>query len=239
IFFLVALVLFFVFLQRQRRFTWLLFFLSAIFLALTLKSQRNVEYFVPLALIFSALVFEDTFGGLSRLKMFIAHLFRPRRLPLIGLALCLLICLPIIFSYNFFYLKKALRQGFSFEYLSGIGDWLRDNTQPGELIFHDNWADFPILFYRSSANRYLIGLDPTFMYFQNSEQYQLWRSLIKGEKGSQSCELIHEKFKSNYLFIGAGNKTLISKLDLDRGCVKVYEDADGQIYRINALAASQ
>jgi hypothetical protein len=236
IFFLVATVLFFVFLSRQRRFTWLLFFLSAIFLTLTLKSQRNIEYFVPLALIFSAVVFERTFGGLARLKIFIINLFHSQRLVVIGFAVCFVICLPIIFSYNFFYLKKALRQGFKFEYLSGIGNWLNHHTEAGELIFHDNWADFPILFYRSSGNHYLIGLDPTFMYFQNQEQYLLWRSLAKGEKGAQSCELIYERFGADYAFITPGNKKLITALDLSPECVKVYEDSDGRIYHLNFLA---
>ncbi|MCX6797239.1 MAG: hypothetical protein NTX98_02055, partial [Candidatus Doudnabacteria bacterium] len=55
IFFIFAILVFLYFLKKQPMNSWFLLVLSLIFLLLTLKSRRYVEYFVPVAFCFSAL----------------------------------------------------------------------------------------------------------------------------------------------------------------------------------------
>ncbi len=233
ILFFVALVLFFVFLKKQSALSWLFCLLSLIFFWLVLKSQRNIEYFIPFALIFSALVFTPLLASASQSKNLIARLFADYRWGVILVLVCLVACLPITFSYNFFNLKQSLRGGFPWTKFSAAGSWLRNNTAQGALIFHDNWADFPVLFYRDPEARYLVGLDPTFLYFQNAEQYFFWRDITLGKKSGYLCQQIKERFQADYIFIGQPGQAFDSKLASDRDCAKVYQDAEANIYRLN------
>ena len=236
ILFFAALVLFFVFIRRQKQFTWLLFFLSLIFCVLTLKSQRNIEYFAPCALLFSALIFNNMLSNLRSPGVFFKELFFKYRPLSITLVFCFLLCLPIVFSYNFFSLKKALTHGFGFQEISPSASWLSRNSKNDEIIFHDSWADFPLLFYHNTKNRYLVGLDPTFMYFKDRQKYLLWRDIVKGKTNSPICRLILEQFNSPYMLIRITNKALLAQFDLDSKCVKVYEDKEVKIYTIEELA---
>lgn len=229
ILFLLALVIFFVFLRRQRPLTWLALFLSLFFFFLTLKSQRNIEYAIPFILLFSALSFSSWLGSAPHPR----QLFLSYRPPAIVIIICLIVCLPIIFSYNFWGLRQSLRGGFSWHKLEVSCEWLKKNTPPQTLIFHDNWADFPLLFYRNTEARYLLGLDPTFMYFENQEKYFFWRDASAGRLPGPLCSTIKNNFQADYIFITQLNRALDPHLASDPGCVKVYEDTEARIYRIN------
>lgn len=229
ILFFISLLFFFIFIKRQSRLSWLLLFLSLIFFILTLKSQRNIEYFIPLALVFSSLVF----NSLSGVRKYLSNIyFRYRSLVIVLISL-LFLCLPVICSYNFFSLRRSLTSGYNFTSLEGASLWLKQNTPVGSIIFHDNWGSFPLLFYHNSNNSYVVGLDPTFMYFQDKDKYLLWKNIINGKKRFGVCQLIKEQFNTSFVFIQKENKALQPKLDLDHQCVKVYEDRDGRIYQIN------
>lgn len=228
ILFFLALVVFFVFLRRQRPLAWLLFFLSLFFFFMALKSQRNIEYAIPFILFFSALVFSSWPEIIPRLK----QLFASYHWPTTVIIICLLVCLPIIFTYNFLGLRESLRGGFSWHKFLASGTWLKKNTPPGTLVFHDNWADFPILFYRDDSARYLIGLDPTFMYFKNQEQYYFWRDVSAGRQTGHVCALIKKTFQAEYIFVSQLDRALDPQLASDPNCVKVYEDTEARIYRL-------
>jgi hypothetical protein len=53
-------------------------------------------------------------------------------------------------------------------------EWLRDHSQPDEIVFNNNWDVFPELFYWNEHNRYIGGMDPIFQYAYNKELY--WKA---------------------------------------------------------------
>ncbi len=208
---------------------WFLFVISSLFFVLTLKSQRAIEYFVPLALIFSALIF-NKINIKEKINDFIKNVTHGKLIARVLIVL-LLLYLPIIFLGNYQGLKITLGTNYNFNTFKNSMSWLAEHTQPGEIIFHDRWDDWPVFFYYNSYNRYIIGLDPTFMYFKDKDKYNSWRQIKNGQI-KRPCLLIHQKFNSQYIFIKKGNQLLKKNISHDQYCHLVYQDQDGSIYKI-------
>ncbi|MEK7501243.1 MAG: hypothetical protein AAB642_03930, partial [Patescibacteria group bacterium] len=49
--------------------------------------------------------------------------------------------------------------------------WLKENSQPGEIVFHTSWDQFGSLFFWNQQNYYINGMDPIFMYEYNPSLY--------------------------------------------------------------------
>ncbi len=230
---LIAVLIFFARLKQQTARTWTLLIVNFIFLGLTLKAKRNFEYLIPLVVLFSALVISRA-GEVNPLK--VLQQWGPKYLPYYPkivyiLALGLLTYLPILWQGNFKGLPEALGYRYRFDQLAKASQWLKGHTQPGAIIFHDRWDDWPVFFYHNSYNRYIIGLDPRFMYFKDKNKYELWHKIVKGEL-EQPCRSIKQNFQSNYVFVKNDNLKFRYNLTVDKACQLAYQDEDGQIYKI-------
>jgi hypothetical protein len=230
---LLAVLIFFIYLNKQKRQHWTLLLTDFIFLGLTLKAKRNFEYLLPLAVLFSALVIND-FVRLKQpaeIKKLLQKYVLHYRIISFILILSLLVYLPILWQANFKGLPQALGYNYSFGQFNKTGQWLKKHTQPKEIIFHDRWDDWPALFYHNSHNRYIIGLDPTFMYLKNKGRYLLWQKIVRAEI-KKPCHLIKQNFESSYIFIRNDNLKFRHNLAADKSCRLVHRDKDGQIYKI-------
>ena len=91
--FIMALVFFALYIKKQPMASWFFLVLSILFFVLTIKSRRYVEYFIPLALCFSAISLDVFFKIIGKnLNKII-----PNRLILLGPALLLLILSPVFY----------------------------------------------------------------------------------------------------------------------------------------------
>ncbi len=52
--------------------------------------------------------------------------------------------------------------------------WLKENTQPGEVIFNTRWDNFHGLFFWNPNNYYISGMDPIFQYAYDESLY--WKA---------------------------------------------------------------
>lgn len=52
--------------------------------------------------------------------------------------------------------------------------WLKENSKPGEIVFHTNWDQFGALFFWNQNNYYINGMDPIFQYAYNDSLY--WKN---------------------------------------------------------------
>jgi hypothetical protein len=55
--------------------------------------------------------------------------------------------------------------------LAAVADYLEENSEPGELVFHARWDNFGPLFAHNRSNRYLGGMDPIFQYAHDPAAY--------------------------------------------------------------------
>ena len=231
----VSIGFFFLNLKKQNVKNWTLFFVVIIFFFLTVKSKRNIEYFVPLSLIFSAFTIDSILdkNKMIRCKNWIKDFVDKKKFLAVLLAILTILQIPIIVGFNYVGLKRALGQGYNFNQFYGVAQWLADNTIQGDIVFHDDWSYWSVLFYRNKSNRYIIGLDPTFMYLQDHNKYWLWHDITLGKVSGDVCKKIKDEFGAAYVLVRKENKIMVDNIEKDKACVKVYSDNEVDVYAIN------
>lgn len=70
----------------------------------------------------------------------------------------------------------ALRCNFDLAAIRGATDFLKQHSQPGDIVFTDDWDVFPVMFYHNRVNYYCVGLDPE---FTNRRRPDLWSRYVK------------------------------------------------------------
>lgn len=58
--------------------------------------------------------------------------------------------------------------------------YLQAVSEPGDVVFTDDWDVFPLYFYHNSYNHYIVGLDPK---FTHSRKPELWERYVKITRG--------------------------------------------------------
>ena len=220
-------------LEKQSKFSWAFLVFSFIFLALTLKSRRNVEYFVPMLVIFCAFSVD---GFIRANFKNISKFFKKRKsiippLRVIAVALFCIICI-FIGQQEIVSARKILSDGYKFTYLEKSSRYLHINASEGDIVFHSDWDEFPSLFYHNSRNYYIIGLDPTFMYEYDQQKYWQYVDVTLGRKSEQIYDIIKESFKANYVLATQDHQGLIHNLSVNFYFEKVYEDEEAVIFKV-------
>ncbi len=238
VFFLPAVVLGWYYRRRLAEPLKFLFLLSLFFLGALVLSRRNIEYFIPFGVLFGAAVF-SALGSLGDFQL------KLRRLAVLfwppghfRLAVKLTVILPavaLVFGILGILIseKKALSTGLGLNYLKESSEFLKQVSQPGEIVFHSDWDDFPALFYYNSKNRYLVGLDPRFSYFYDPDRYQKWREATLGGRAEQLYQIVKRDFQASYLVVTKDHRSLIKNLDDNFYFQKIHQDGQAIVYRVN------
>ncbi|MBK9120131.1 MAG: hypothetical protein IPM18_11105 [Phycisphaerales bacterium] len=58
--------------------------------------------------------------------------------------------------------------------------FLEHDSQPGDVIFTDDWDVFPVLFFHNTRNHYIVGLDPKFTHERRPD---LWERFVRITRG--------------------------------------------------------
>ncbi|MBN1779278.1 MAG: hypothetical protein JW816_03605 [Candidatus Buchananbacteria bacterium] len=227
ILYFISLVIFVINYRKQAIVNWFFAIVAFLFLALTLKSQRNVEYLVPFGLVFCALTL-NVFMPKIKAALKKIKLYRVTSLVLI-----------IILS-TFLYLysstvKDTYASGFSFDHFSASATWLKDHAPKQSIVFHSDWDEFPFLFYFDSNNYYIVGLDPTFMYLNDPDLYQRWDDVVTGKTSQDLYQTIKELFNADYVFVDYKDhpdfdENLLSNIYFKQ----VYSDNEAHIYQVES-----
>ncbi|OGY47942.1 MAG: hypothetical protein A3J62_02970 [Candidatus Buchananbacteria bacterium RIFCSPHIGHO2_02_FULL_38_8] len=226
--FIVAIVLFVYHFKHQTVNSWLFLIFSVLFFILTLKSRRNVEYFIPFALCFSALVITRILELSNRV------LSQPKIKRLLVLSpLVILILISPVFYYDLGAIKTSFQNGFSWTKFSEPTRWLREHTEFGSIVFHSDWDEFPLLFYHNIWNYYIVGLDPTFMYEYDQDLHRYWVDITTGKEKENLYPVIKSIFGASYVFVDINQNT-----DFDQNLAnnfnfeEVFENEEARIYQV-------
>ncbi len=214
--------------------TWFSFLLSFFFLLLTVKSSRYIEYFWPFTMLFIASGFTDINKIMSWEKIKKNYWQKQNKYLKIYLSsIIFTFFLIIIISMFENTVKTKIPTDWPINKFKQSSVWLKNNTEEKEIIFHDSWSAWPLLFYNNTNNYYLIGLDPTFMYNFNSELHQLYIDITNGKIKKNLSKIIKNKFNSNIILVEKEkNKEFFKNLNLDFNIKKVYENDEVSIYKI-------
>ncbi|MBI5221829.1 MAG: hypothetical protein HY979_03420 [Candidatus Magasanikbacteria bacterium] len=207
--------------------TWFFFTISLIFLFLTLKSRRNVEYFIPFGLIFSAATISEM---LEQSKNW--HKLKTKKIIILTPLLFSLLFWPVFFR-DLYAVKQAYQGGIPFNRYQAAMDWLKNNSLPAAVVFHSDWDEFPILFYHNDQNYYLVGLDSTFMYDFSPQLHKTWVDITLGKKTDDLYKIISQVFGADYVFIDSVNNTAFDhNVASNFYFEKVFADKESKIYKV-------
>jgi hypothetical protein len=231
---IISLILFVLFIKKQKTESIFFFITCLIFFIFTLKSKRYVEYFVPTLAYFSAYTISSILRDFS-LNDFINDLkkdsFALGAMARTALIYILLI-FPVIMAKDAYITRQSFIGGIPFDNFSGISNYLAQNTQPGEIIMQTDWDDFPMLFYYNSKDYYIVGLDPTFMYNYDPVLYNLFADITTAKKTDNLYEAVKGNFFASYFIVDRGRDQLMRNLLKEENFSKVYEDKDGLIFKL-------
>ncbi|MFH1536543.1 MAG: hypothetical protein ABID45_00985, partial [Patescibacteria group bacterium] len=231
---LIALFLFGFNIKKLKALNWFSFILFVGFLLLTLKSRRYVEYFVPLAVWFSAVTVSpylklDTI--ITKIKNILNYKYY--KLALICLAVLFFsFSVPAIVASDFKHNDKDLKRGSSFYRFSAAGKWLEENGKKEGIVLHSDWDEWPLLFFWNSNNYYIVGLDPTFMYNYDVDLYWKWVNITLG-KEEDVYNIAKNDFNASYILLEKDHRKMDRNIMKDEQMKMIYEDEEAKIYEVN------
>ncbi|MEK7631423.1 MAG: hypothetical protein AAB445_00955 [Patescibacteria group bacterium] len=229
--FVVAFILAFVRIRRTTNRSWTLVVLAAFFIAFTLKSRRYVEYAVPFIALAGATLLADVLGRRDWLtiKDFVREAWQRRRVVTILVALYVVVSVPYIIARDQRTNYRNLTQGVNAMHFQASATWLAQHSQKGDVVFHSDWDDFPVLFYYDTTNAYIAGLDPTFLYRQDQERYWAWAKTTLGERRDNLAEAF-DLFQTKWILVEKDHTAMNLNVRVVPGVTLAYEDSEVWIY---------
>ncbi|HKV42663.1 MAG TPA: hypothetical protein VJX67_25915 [Blastocatellia bacterium] len=206
-----------------------LFFLiaSAMLLVASFESRRFMEYWAPFAVLFSAF----TIG--PRIRRPGGRWFeRPRDRIIAAVTAAVAadaLLIGIAFNLNRAS-KDVVDEPSPYLYRDG-GAWLMKNTAPGSLVFNVDWDGFGKLVYYDSQNRYVSGLDPTYLYAKDKELGKQYDDITDG-KEDHPGDIIRDQFGARYCIAEKGDTDFLSSASDSGDFATVYEDKFVTILRV-------
>ena len=185
-----------------------------------LLSGRFIEYFAPLALLAAASATDDLWprDKWTTRRIVLGHL-----IALLAIGLSVRSVLDTRGDPK----NSWTLAGYPAPDLVGAARWMKSNVPPGETVIHLDWGDFPQLFYYDPTHRYLVGLDPMFLYVRSPERLKLLEDVKWGRKPLDPAELA-KSFKSRWLVLRPGRRRAAE----EAGLTPAFEDEGGSVYRL-------
>lgn len=199
-----------------------------VFGAMLMQSRRFIEYFPPMALLFTTFSVADWWQG--REANTDAGATSRRRDPWVMVAALLLILWLARFS--IMDTMDTLRGSDDYRRYAGAAAWLEENTPADARVFQTDWDDFPMLFFYDHRNTYLIGLDPSYMQLYDEDLYNNWVQITRGGVADPGA-IIRERYGAHYVFSDREHTAFISNALDDPSMSQVYEDASTVIFAIS------
>lgn len=237
VFAVVGFLLLFSNLTKMSRRTWALAVLSVVFVFFTLKSRRYIELSVPCLALFAASTWSDVFP--RRMLSHIWHSWQSasvwikQQLAIVsGVILVGVLVMPQVGLLE--RIKQAhdeLTNGIQLTRYASVSKWLSEHTPADSIIVQSDWDDWPMLFYFNTQNRYIVGLDPTFMYNFNPALYDAWAALTGEGKADTLVELVTQKLSSRYVLVEKDHTALQHLLASNIYFRLVYEDDEAWVYQ--------
>jgi len=79
-------------------------------------------------------------------------------------------------------------------------EWMAQNLEPNETVVNLLWDDFPELYYHGHRQRYLVGLDPTYMQRFDAEKLDLLEGMRR-KKRPLNGALLAQAFGARYMIL--------------------------------------
>jgi asparagine N-glycosylation enzyme membrane subunit Stt3 len=209
-----------------------LFFLIVSFMLLLMafKSRRFIEYWPPFAVLFAAFTIAPK---LERVNLAWLASTRDRVAASITAAVVTVAGILWMGGCLWHAREDVKSETDPFAY-RGASEWIAANTPPDSMIFNTDWDDFPMLFYYNPNRRYIVGLDPTYLYDRDPELWKLYANITLGDD-TDPAPKIRERFGAEYVFTDNEHSELLRIAEDSGDFEKVYEDRFTTVLRMRKL----
>lgn len=184
-----------------------LFVVTLVFMMAQWKAKRFVEYSSIFMSLSAILILKDFF----REKW---DEFQNKSFFKVRQNYFYLICFSLLMIGSFFFSKSQISKArfdtnnnFSMSALTEIHDYLKKHSEPGDIVFTDDWDVFPRNFFLNRHNYYVVGLDPEFMnqydgppFNVKEKLYKLYADISSG-KDKESVIFLKPYFKAKWILI--------------------------------------
>lgn len=203
----------------------ILFIFSTILLCMYMNVRRFVEYWPVFAVFFSAFALNPYLLTYSFKKSWATH---TGKLTLTIVALVIGLCgwdtLDHVADY-----RRVDRLP---NVYAGAAKFLRDTSEKNAIVFTGDWDDFPLLYHFNTHNRYIVGLDPHYLYYYDAKLYEQWLDLVEG-KTTNPTEQIKTYFHAQFIFCLKKDDEFLDSLKNDPSLSPpVYEDEHAVVYKL-------
>ncbi|HJN56434.1 MAG: hypothetical protein QF436_01450 [Candidatus Woesearchaeota archaeon] len=178
--------------------------LALFFFAYTIISRRMHEYLVPFSILAAAFFLNSYFENFDRNKL---KYHGNQRFPghqKFSIFECIkilgILLLIIIASANFILLKKDIENNNFLHNYNDCADWMKNNIKKNSLIFNNAYA-FPYLFFKNSDLRYTHGIDLTYSYLFDKNEFERYMEILQGTSKDASDYIIKD-YNPDYVFSG-------------------------------------
>ena len=190
------------------------------FLGLSMMSRRFIEFLAPFCLLLAGVAGRDLglSGAAGRLST------GARRWIAVGCALLV----AALLGHDLRAARRIVREDPGPVY-EDASTWMGFNIGRGERIFQVDWDDFPQLFFFNPQFRYMVGLDPSFMYVTSPSRWRLWQTVIHGET-DDVYDPVREVFDSRWAFASHDEPGFLAAARRDPRFFPRYEDDVATVY---------
>ncbi|MBT4334926.1 hypothetical protein HOD65_00520, partial [bacterium] len=228
---------------------YFLLLLSLIFIMLTIKYNRFIEYLAPILILSVAYIYKISMN-IPEINEYIKKIYN----KLNNLSFKLIITLTTL-SLIFLPLKQIYtdyKTTNSIETFKETAIWLNKNTPSESIVFNTSWDAFPRLFFYNHHNYYVVGLDPIFLYNYNNKMYYLWHNISTKQCALDSkidecpenkktakaiADSILNSFNSEYIWLSKINKSYLKLSNILNNNSDYFElmieTNDSIVYKIN------
>ena len=229
--FVIALILAFINLRKTTVKSWTLVTLAIFFTVFTLKSRRYVEYAVPFLALAAAVVIHEVVqkADWQKAKSIFLNQWQEHRILTGLLVLYIVLSVPFVVFRDQRTNYYNLKSGINATHYKAVGTWLTEHSQKGEVVFHSDWDDFPVLFYYDTVNAYIAGLDPTFLYRQDKDRYWAWAKTTLGERSDNLGE-VFDLFNTRWILVEKDHTAMNINVKATPGVSLAYEDNEVWVY---------
>jgi hypothetical protein len=171
--------------------TRILFLFSTFFLLMTFMIRRFMEYSVPITLLFLAAYYTEQLSRFD-LRAVLREAGRRRRWVVAALA-ALAVALAGLQVRTWYHVMPNFGPGPATRQDAAL--YLKEHTDPDELVFTCDWDDAPELFYFNDRNRYPVMLDPNFMYYRDPELWREWYEVARGGYAGRTYDILARDYR--------------------------------------------
>ena len=206
-----------------------IFFLmiSTMLLILAFQSRRFIEYWPPFAVLLAAFTITQRLRGMTWPSF---PKLRDRAIAAIG-ATVLVVAVTLRLFANVYEARKDVAEEPSPIAFRGACEWLTENTPEGSMVFNTDWDQFPELFYYDAHNKYIVGLDPTYLYDRDNDMWKTYADVTLGNVDDPG-PVIRDRFGANFVFTGSEHSDFMQAAEDSGGFQTVYSDQYATILRV-------